>query len=113
MQICGTLKMGSVIIVYDVVPSQNDQAGADVVAEKLKGVTIIGSGPSSKDESVDEQYYCNVGAIEVQDFVFGTKKVVATYEIPDAGGSQDALEQALNEVDGVDTVTFVNAGRPV
>jgi len=105
--------MGSVIIVYDIVPAQNDQAGAEALTEKLKAVTLVGSGPSAKDESVMEQYYCNVGASEVQDFVFGTKKVVATYEIPDAGGAQEALEQALNEVEGVDTVTFVTAGRPV
>ena len=105
--------MGSVIIVYDIVPSQNDQAGAEATAEKLKAVTLVGSGPSAKDPEVMEQYYCNVGEIKVEDFVFGTKKVVATYEIPDAGGAQDALETALGEVDGVDTVTFVNAGRPV
>jgi translation elongation factor EF-1beta len=105
--------MGSVIIVYDVVPSQNDQVGADIVAENLKAVTVSGSGPSAKDESVNEDYYCKVGAIEVQDFVFGTKKVVATFEIPDAGGAQDALETVLNAVEGVNTITFVTAGRPV
>jgi len=105
--------MGSVVIVYDIVASQNDQAGSEVVAEKLKAVTLVGSGPSAKDPEIMDQYYCNIGAIEVQEFVFGTKKVVATFEIPDAGGAQDALEQALDAVEGVDTVTFVTAGRPV
>ena len=105
--------MGSVVIVYDIVPSQNDQAGAEALAEQLKGVTISGEGPSAKDESVMEPYTLEIGAIEVQDFVFGTKKVVATFEIPDAGGAQDALEEALKAVEGVDTVTFVSAGRPV
>jgi translation elongation factor EF-1beta len=105
--------MGSVLLVYDIVAEQNDQAGSEVVAEKLKAVTLTGAGPSAKDESVNEDYYVNVGAIEVQDFVFGTKKIAATYEIPDAGGAQDALEKVLNEVEGVNTVTFVTAGRPV
>jgi len=105
--------MGSVIIVYDIVPVQNNQVGAEALAENLKAVTLVGSGPSAKDENIMEQYYCNVGAIEVQDFVFGTKKVVATFEIPDAGGAQDALEKALGEVEGVDTVTFISAGRPI
>ncbi|MDP7282479.1 MAG: hypothetical protein QF475_02480 [Candidatus Undinarchaeales archaeon] len=105
--------MGSVLIVFDIIPNEKDQAGAEALAEKLKQVTITGSGPSAKDESVPEEYYVNIGAIEVQDFVFGTKKVAATYEIPDAGGAQDALETALEGVDGVETVTFVTAGRPV
>ena len=105
--------MGSVLIVYDIVAEQNDQAGSEVVAEKLKTLTISGSGPGAKDESVNEDYYVNIGAIEVQDFVFGTKKIAATFEIPDAGGAQDALEQALEAVDGVGTVTFVTAGRPI
>lgn len=105
--------MGSVVIVYDIVPAQNDQAGAEDLLEVLKTVAINGEGPGAKDPTVIEQYYVKPGAMEVQDFVFGTKKVVATYEIPDAGGAQDALEAALEQVEGVNTVTFVNAGRPM
>ncbi|MFH1450555.1 MAG: hypothetical protein ABIF92_01070 [archaeon] len=105
--------MGSVIIVFDVVPVEKDQAGAEALMEKLKQVTILGEGPSAKDETKMDPYYLNIGAMEVRDFVFGTKKVVATYEIPDAGGAQEALENALEAVDGVESVTFVTAGRPI
>ena len=103
--------MGSVLIVWDIVPVQNDQAGAEALLEKLKAVTITGEGEDSN--GVMQQYYCNAGAMEVQDFVFGTKKVVATYEVPDSGGVQDALRMALEAVEGVDTVNFVSAGRPI
>jgi len=111
MRIYGALKMGSVIIVFDVVPVQKDQEGAEAVMEKLKSVAISGKGEDSN--GVVQSYYANVGAIEVQDFVFGTKKVAATYEVPDASGIQDALSAALEAVDGVETVEVKSVGRPL
>lgn len=107
-------KMSEVIVVYELVSTDPTSVEkAQELEEKVKGIEITGEGNDSSDQV--QQYYAKLGKTEIKDGPFGIKKVACTFEIPDASGVQDALENALKALDCVeaDSVECTFAGRPV
>ncbi|MFH1424528.1 MAG: hypothetical protein ABIG20_02470 [archaeon] len=103
-------RMSSVIVVYDIIPNA-EQATPEQIVEKLPGINFEGKGTDSKGK--EQEYYFKLGETKVEDFVFGLKKVVATFEIPDAEGALDAFQEKLEGIEGVENVNLVNMGRPI
>lgn len=52
----------------------------------------------------------NLQAVEVRPFAFGLKAMEMAVTMPDAGGTSDAIEEALDQLEGVQSVEVLEVG---
>jgi len=81
--------MGEVIAVFRILPDSPD--GFDAVSKKVRALK-----PARLDE---------------EPVAFGLKAIIATFIIPDEGGSMDQLENRLGSIKGTQSVETVRVSR--
>ncbi len=76
--------MGKVVIIYSVKPESPD-VDLDAIKEEIK-----------KIEHFD--------TLEVKDFMFGMKQILATFILPEKGGTEE-IEKKLESIKGVSSIS--------
>jgi len=89
--------MGEVAATMKIMPT-----GVDVDLEKLTD-DVIAALPEGAE----------YGTHEIQPIAFGLKAIVMVVIVGDGEGGTEAVEEAFAAVEGVESVTVTDVGRPV